>query len=95
MLLSQQSDHDGWNVYTVCDEANPVDWSPGKPQVYAVHGFAEFARPHEYQPGFRSTVRINYPCNGKLEFFDFNTAHNHVQAELKRAIDALKVPAQR
>lgn len=93
MVRSHQSDHDGWILYTFCEEANPLDWAPGKPPVYAVRGFAEFARPHEYKPGYRSTTRVDYPERGKLQFFDYNKAHEHVQSALRTEIDGLKMDA--
>lgn len=89
MVKAQQQDYEGWNIYTMCDEARPLDWGPGRPLIYAVRGFAEYTRPADYKPGYDDVTRIDVPPqdNAPLHFFDFNRAHEHVVDALKKTID--------
>ena len=88
MKISHQTAKDGWDIYTSCREDNPQDWNPGDPIRYAARGFAEFARPHEFNGAWSSKNRLDHP---EVHFSDFNKAHDAVEADLRKRIEELKV----
>lgn len=91
MLASKMVGKDGWDIFTMCREDNPGDWKPGDPIRFTAHGFADFARPHNFIGSYSDKSRQNYPASGTLHFYDFNEAHNTIETELRAVIEALKV----
>ena len=84
--------YEGWNLDTLWQEERGSDWSPGKPIMYSLSGYAELVRADVYRPGFRSTKRINVPDGTQLLFADYKEGHQHIKKLLKAEIDRLKNP---
>lgn len=87
MLLSQQTDHEGWSITTDCREDKPDDWKPGDPIPYVAWGEATCMRPNDRRVSWASTAKQTIE---RAHFDDFNKAHNETRNALVAKIDSLK-----
>ncbi|AYM76928.1 hypothetical protein D9M09_14810 [Janthinobacterium agaricidamnosum] len=81
---------DGWEIFSTCEEDNPLDWRPGNPIRFKAFGFAEYTEKSGVKDEFSCTSRQNFPEAGVHHVFTYEDGHEDVRKELRKAIKRLK-----